>query len=76
MRISPVQARRAYLSEHHYARALASLVRIMQAGASAECVALFIRRQRVGTSMRLSWAIEDVSHPGTFAESVFNILAG
>jgi beta-mannanase len=63
-----------YIRQRRYERAMSRLVSIMSAGASAECVALFVRRQHCGTQMRLSWAIENVSYDGTFAFAVFDIL--
>lgn len=68
-------ARGRYHLSRGIARAMAALVALMQGGASAADVAAFIRRQQPATAVNLSWLIEDASHPGTFAEAVFDILA-
>lgn len=68
-------ARGRYHLSRGIARAMAALVALMGAGASAADVAAFILRQQPAIAMNLSWRIEDAAMPGTFAEAVFNILA-
>lgn len=74
MRYISCPIRNRYASNRTYARTMPVLVAMMRGGCTPERVAQFVRQQQVGTSMRLSWAIEDKAEDGTFAAAVFDIL--
>lgn len=66
----------AYRTTHRtgHVLALATVSAMVRAGRSPEAVAAYVLALgMVGASV--SRAIEDVAHPGTFAEAVFDILA-
>ncbi len=68
------KARRSYEVERAYGRALQFTVHIIGHGMALEHVAQFIRGQSRPVMVRLSHMIEEHSHPGTYAEELFNIL--